>query len=461
MYRLLPLAVAIVCFAGAIAIPAPSFHETQVPAKALARAPVASQSLDLGLEVTREVMHSTGGDATFAPDVRKAVLEVVERYVELGSLEPIRTGRIGRGLDKLFAPLAFARAADRDRGVVFDEHLPTDSGARPRRTEVALTGLARPDGVPAVVVARLALEIGGRSGMRVERSAEFTLIHDGDRWVIDSYTVRVVRQMPPDEPSEQAEAAYRWEPDRPLFLLALGSDERAGLVGRRADAIHLIGVNAAAGKATILNFPRDTWVNVPGRGPSRINEAFNYGGPELQARTIAEVTGVSPRAVFVTTFAGMPAMVEALGGLIVNVEQRHADANSGAFFEPGANFFRGHHALSYARNRHIKDGDHARTANQANLIIAALAKLRGDGVSAASTAFYLSILMRHTEVHGAGVVDLFRLARVGLALDPANVRNVTVPADAGFVGRASVLFMVAPAAEILADFRDDAVLQQF
>ena len=43
-----------------------------------------------------------------------------------------------------------------------------------------------------------------------------------------------------------------------MFILVLGSDERAGLDGARADAMHLIGLNPRSGRATMLNFPRDT-----------------------------------------------------------------------------------------------------------------------------------------------------------------------------------------------------------
>src|SRR4051794_36548496 len=47
-----------------------------------------------------------------------------------------------------------------------------------------------------------------------------------------------------------------------VFVLLIGSDERAGLGGSRGDALHVIGLNAGAGKATILDIPRDTWVNI-------------------------------------------------------------------------------------------------------------------------------------------------------------------------------------------------------
>ena len=255
------------------------------------------------------------------------------------------------------------------------------------------------------------------------------------------------------------EARFRWQPDEPLFVLALGSDERAGLDGARADAIHLIGINPGSGQATILNIPRDTYVEIPGVGRMRINEAYNHGGPVLQAETVARFTGARPAFVLVTTFPGLQSMVDDMGGVIVDVAETHRDTFSGAFFDPGPNYMDGTQALAYARNRHLTGGDHTRTANQANLIIAALRKLRIDGTSPENVVRYLTVLLRHTKTAGVSATDLFRLGRVALDIDPAAVRNVTMPGRSTFVGRASVVVPVEPAAALFADFADDAVLQ--
>ena len=53
---------------------------------------------------------------------------------------------------------------------------------------------------------------------------------------------------------------------RALFILALGSDARPGqsITRQRADSIHIIGVNKDRTRATILGFPRDSWVKISG-----------------------------------------------------------------------------------------------------------------------------------------------------------------------------------------------------
>src|SRR4051812_4759737 len=152
------------------------------------------------------------------------------------------------------------------------------------------------------------------------------------------------------------------------FVLVVGSDERAGLDGARGDALHVVGLNPGAGKATILDIPRDTWVDIPGHGQGRVNEAYRYGGADLQAQTVRNLTGAPIQYVLQTTFAGFIAMIDALGGVDVDVPYLMSDPNPGAAFTRGVVHMRGEGALAFSRNRHIPDGDLQRTAHQGQLI---------------------------------------------------------------------------------------------
>ena len=242
------------------------------------------------------------------------------------------------------------------------------------------------------------------------------------------------------------EAVYqpgRWP--TPVFMLAVGSDGRAGLDGERGDALHVIGLNPVlGGAATIINIPRDTWVRIPGHGEGRINQAYHFGGPQLQAETVRQLTGIPIGFVLTTTFDGLVAMVDRLDGVEVDIPFAMDDQNSGAAFLPGRQRLTGSQALAFSRNRHIPDGDLRRTGHQGQLIIHALAELQRDGRSATDTLRYLEVLYRTVRVDG---------------VDPANVRNYTMPARLGFVGRASVVFVHPAAGSLFADMADDAILQ--
>src|SRR3546814_6401094 len=45
-------------------------------------------------------------------------------------------------------------------------------------------------------------------------------------------------------------------------------------------------------EGTVLGFPRDAWVEIPGRGAGKINTALTFGGPQLLAETVRNLTGL-------------------------------------------------------------------------------------------------------------------------------------------------------------------------
>ena len=199
------------------------------------------------------------------------------------------------------------------------------------------------------------------------------------------------------------------------------------------------------GQASILNIPRDTYTNIPGHGTDKINAAHAYGGPQLVAAAVSELVGVDIPYVIATGFVGSTAMVNEMGGVDVDVPTAMSDANSGAFFGAGVQHFGGDEALAFSRNRGISGGDFTRTHNQGRLILAALAKLRAEGPTPARILRSLAVLLRHTTLDGVSLTDLYRLGRLGLSIDPANVTNITMPGVAGQAGSASVVFPTAAA----------------
>lgn len=256
--------------------------------------------------------------------------------------------------------------------------------------------------------------------------------------------------------------AGRFEPapGKPVFVLVMGSDARPGDTQSHGDALHLIGINPAAGKATILNIPRDTWTDIPGRGIDKINAGNFYGGPVLEAKAVSELVGVDIPIVLSTGFQGLSDMVDELGGVNVDVPVAMNDPLSGAVFPAGTVRMDGGAALAFARNRHLAGNDFMRTSDQAILILAGLSKLRGSSPTPANTLKWMAVLARHTHLDGIGLGDLYRLGRLALSLDPANVRSATMPGTTGSAANQSVVFVGAAAPALFADFRDDAILQR-
>ena len=104
----------------------------------------------------------------------------------------------------------------------------------------------------------------------------------------------------------------------------------------RGDSLHIVGVNPAKGAISILGIPRDSYVPIPGVGTRKINEALLHG-PDLMVKTVEQLTGVAIDGYVLTGFAGFQDLVNAVGGIGVDVPYAMHDPYSHADFPPGTN----------------------------------------------------------------------------------------------------------------------------
>lgn len=244
------------------------------------------------------------------------------------------------------------------------------------------------------------------------------------------------------------------------FILVVGSDARPGedLSRTRADSIHLLAVNPRSREGTVLGFPRDAYVEIPGKGRDRINEALAKGGPQLLAETVRKLTGLPVHYYVLTGFAGLTRLVDEVGGVDVYVERRMNDSASGARFERGWHHFSGAEALAYSRNRRdTAYGDFSRSQNQGNLILATLAKMRSEVGDDDGLMGWIRVLVRHVQldVPRDHLPPLGALAR---RLQPERLTNVVAPGRVGTAGGKSVVYLTEDAVRLFHDLRDDAVL---
>jgi polyisoprenyl-teichoic acid--peptidoglycan teichoic acid transferase len=140
----------------------------------------------------------------------------------------------------------------------------------------------------------------------------------------------------------------------------LGTDARADEVSR-SDTI----VVAKAGGG-MLAVPRDTLVEIPGVGQDKINAAFANGGPELAVETLEGLTGLSIGNYVVVDFGGVEEIVNALGGITLNVEQPIAYSLEGRYVSipAGTQELDGGEALAYVRYRGDPSADIGRIGRQ-------------------------------------------------------------------------------------------------
>jgi LCP family protein required for cell wall assembly len=148
-------------------------------------------------------------------------------------------------------------------------------------------------------------------------------------------------------------------------ILVLGSDQRvkgtkepgASTEGpSRSDSIMLLRVGG--GHNSRLSVARDTVVNIPGHGASKINAAYAYGGAPLAIETIKQYLGVEVNHVIEVNFDRFPGLINALGGVTYEGECVLSRINGGTRnggytlrLKKGKTHINGNQALALARTR--------------------------------------------------------------------------------------------------------------
>lgn len=261
--------------------------------------------------------------------------------------------------------------------------------------------------------------------------------------------------------AQQAEYTPARNRKRPLAVLVIGSDARPGepVDERLADAIQLITVHPGLEGATILGFPRDSYVGIPGIGQNKINEALYAGGPELVVETVQELTGIPIDYYMLTSFQGVTTMVNRIDGLEVEVPYAMSDPASGAFLDPGPQVLDGDDILALARNRKsTPDGDFSRSENQGRILQSTLQRFRDD-VGADPMALFRWIALGSGHIiTDLDIGERLDLALMALQVQPARVRSLVVPGGTGMVGEASVVFLSDSAQDLYDDLREDGLI---
>jgi LCP family protein required for cell wall assembly len=242
-------------------------------------------------------------------------------------------------------------------------------------------------------------------------------------------------------------------------ILAIGSDVRAAgqttgdaatdaqaSVGdARSDTIMVVRFDPAGRSAAVVSIPRDSWVPIPGKGYMKINAAYALGGPPLLISTVEQLTGVRIDHFMVIDFAGFRSVVDALGGIDVQVAEATTDPG-GMHFQQGINHLDGAEALAYVRQRYgLPEGDFDRIRRQQNFLRAVLTKVAATNPGADPLRVYhlLDAMTKAVTVDDGYTDDELRaLALAAAHLHQGDVWFLTAPVSGtGWEGDQSVVYL--------------------
>lgn len=153
----------------------------------------------------------------------------------------------------------------------------------------------------------------------------------------------------------------------PFSLLMLGVDQRAGDKGR-SDTMIVMTVNPEKKSMEMLSIPRDTRVEIVGKGfEDKINHAYAFGGVEMSMNTVEKFLDIPIDYYVKMNMEGFKEIVDAVGG--VTVDNDLDFTIDGFHYAKGKLDLNGAEALSYARMRYDDSrGDFGRQMRQRQVI---------------------------------------------------------------------------------------------
>jgi LCP family protein required for cell wall assembly len=251
-------------------------------------------------------------------------------------------------------------------------------------------------------------------------------------------------------------------------ILLIGDDTRAGATkaelralhaGRdqttaNADTMMVLHIPAGGARPTLVSFPRDSWVSVPGHGHAKLNSAYpeaytaaknaNRGEQAAQSagiiatiRTIHALTGLHIDHYMQVNLLGFYRISEAIGGVTVclNAAQNKttetgdgAHGNSGIDLPKGVSVIKGQQALAFVRQRHgLPHGDLDRIKRQQYFLKSAFAKITSGGtlLNPFKMRDLLNAVGRSLLVDPT--LDLLSLARQFQSLTSGRISFETIP----------------------------------
>jgi LCP family protein required for cell wall assembly len=146
-----------------------------------------------------------------------------------------------------------------------------------------------------------------------------------------------------------------------ITLLFMGVDAQPGAaidIGVRPDVLMLIRLEPETRTCRLLAIPRDTRVELPGYGESKINHALMVGGIPYQILVTEDFLGIEIDHYALMDFVAFEQIVDSLGGISVTVPEDLVK-NGETRFTAGTHHFDGEQALAYARFRETSTGGDA------------------------------------------------------------------------------------------------------
>lgn len=224
-------------------------------------------------------------------------------------------------------------------------------------------------------------------------------------------------------------------------ILLLGSDTDQKFQGNYiAQTDIVVTIDPSTNTVGMLSIPRDFYINVPGYGMHKLDEAYGLGGVALSRATIEQDFGIKINYYAWVGLDGFIKVIDEVGGVDVDVLHPIVDDNypddvgknannpyalKRLYIAPGPQHLDGPEALEYVRSRHADlVGDFGRSVRQQQVLTALKTKLANPDIFSklSDIAKDLQGYLK-TDMQLADVLKLMNFAR---SLDPNKISKLTL-----------------------------------
>lgn len=251
-------------------------------------------------------------------------------------------------------------------------------------------------------------------------------------------------------------------PGQPTNVLLIGSDTRPseGDPGR-SDTLMLVRMDPQRDFISMLSFPRDLYVPIYGAGTDKINAAYSLGA-DVTIKTVEQLTGQPVNAYMIVDFTGFANLVDAVGGVYLDIDRRYYNKNIGTAdtnysnidLQPGYQKLNGADALAYVRYRHT-DSTYSRDARQ-QLFLSELKRQTKDFGNLTNITTFRKIWGRNIETSIRDPKRFLSLLELALVTPKDRIARVSIDATSDMTSAGASIQVASQAAidQAVSDWRE-------
>lgn len=218
-------------------------------------------------------------------------------------------------------------------------------------------------------------------------------------------------------------------------LAQLGTEQDGG--GMNTDTMMVLHIPADGSKVTLISFPRDSWVDIPGFGKNKLNAAFTFGtqdgggdagGAQLLTQTIQNMSGLTIDHFVRVSMLGFYNIVNALGPVQVCLNEASNDPFSTSNLPAGVSTLNAQQALAFVRQRHeLPNGDLDRQVRQQYFLSVEARQILSAGTLLNPVKLQNVLDAVSSSIETDPGLNLINLAAQLRGLNANNITTATIP----------------------------------